>query len=281
MRLVALIFMVPVLLVLAACSSTGKDGAGVAGENSDGTPSAPVEQMYNEAADLMEQKLYQAAQKKFEDVERLYPYSQWATQAQLMGAYAAYQDLRYDAALLALDRFLELHPGHERADYALYLRAMCYYEQLVDVKRDQRMTTLALDALGALINRYPDSPYAKEARMKRDLARDHLAGKEMEIGRYYLTRGEYNAAINRFLSVVRNYQTTTHTPEALHRLTESYVSLGLIDQAIKVAAVLGHNFPGSKWYQDSFDLLDPAAREKLQTGRGFFGRTIESILKPN
>ena len=245
-----------------------------------GVPDRPVEDMYNEAADLMDQKLFKAAQTKFEDVERLYPYSKWATQAQMMAAYAAYQDLRYDEAILALDRFIELHPSNEKIDYVLYLKALCYYEQISDITRDQGMTRRALDGFAALIARYPDSPYAKEARLKRDLTLDHLAGKEMEIGRYYLKRKEFNAAINRFIKVVRDYQTTTHTPEALHRLVESYVSLGLIDQAIKVAAVLGHNFPGSRWYEGSYALLDPAARAKLDRDRGLFKRTIESLLRP-
>lgn len=264
------------LLTLAACAGD-KDKSPSDG----GIPDRPVEEIYNEAADLMDAKDFKAAQKRFDDVERLYPYSQWASQAQMMGAYAAYQDLRYDEALLALDRFIELHPSNEKIDYVLYLKSLCYYEQLSDVTRDQGMTKSALDAFSALIARYPDSPYAKEAKLKRDLTLDHLAGKEMEIGRYYITRGEYNAAINRFTKVIRDYQTTTHTPEALHRLVEAYVSLGLIDQAIKVAAVLGYNFPGSKWYRDSFDLLDPAAREKLKKSRGFFNRTIESVLKPS
>jgi outer membrane protein assembly factor BamD len=268
-------FLISVLLfTLSACAGDG--------DKKDVKPDErPVEEMYNQAADLMDQKLFKTAQKQFEDVERLYPYSSWATQAQMMAAYAAYQDLRYDEALLALDRFIDLHPSHERIDYVYYLRALCYYEQLTDVKRDQAMTARALDALTALMNRYPDSPYAREAKLKRDLTLDHLAGKEMEIGRYYLTRGEINAAINRFSTVVKNYQTTTHTPEALHRLVECYVSLGLIDQAIRVAAVLGHNFPGSKWYQDSFGLLDPAARAQLQDNRGFVDRTLDSILRPN
>jgi outer membrane protein assembly factor BamD len=270
------LFLIPfTVLVLAACSSDGDK------KPDNGVPDRPVEEVYNEAADLMDKKEFKNAQKKFEDVERLYPYSAWATQAQMMGAYAAYQDLRYDEAVLALDRFIELHPSNEKIDYVLYLKALCFYEQISDVTRDQAMTQQALDSLGALIARYPDSPYTKEAKLKRDLTLDHLAGKEMEIGRYYLTRGEYNAAINRFVKVVRDYQTTTHTPEALHRLVESYVSLGLIDQAIKVAAVLGHNFPGSKWYQDSYELLDPAAREKLNQNRGFLNKTIESILKPS
>jgi outer membrane protein assembly factor BamD len=160
---------------LTACASDDKAAT---------TPEAPVEELYNRAADLLEQEQFKEAQKQFEDVERFYPYSSWATQAQMMAAYAAYQDLRYDDAVLALDRFIDLHPSHERIDYVLYLRALCYYEQLTDVKRDQSMTAKALDALTALINRYPDSPYTREAKLKRDLTLDHLAGKEMEVGRY-------------------------------------------------------------------------------------------------
>jgi outer membrane protein assembly factor BamD len=261
------------LIFLAACASDTKDGPDTIKER-------PVEEIYNEAAALLDDKQYKTAQKSFEDVERLYPYSSWATQAQMMAAYAAYQDVRYDEAVMALDRFIDLHPSHERVDYVLYLKALCFYEQISDVKRDQGMTAKALESFTALINRYPDSTYAREAKIKRDLTFDHLAGKEMDVGRYYLTRGEINAAINRFSAVIRDYQTTTHTPEALHRLVECYVSLGLIDQAVRVAAVLGHNFPGSKWYQDTYDLLDPEARERLNNSRGIIDRTIESILKP-
>lgn len=262
------------LLSLAACAGDKKDGPDTVKER-------PVEEIYNEAAAELDNKQYKTAQKLFEDVERLYPYSSWATQAQMMAAYAAYQDMRYDEAVMALDRFIDLHPSHDRVDYVLYLKALCFYEQISDVKRDQEMTQNALDALTALINRYPDSPYTREAKIKLDLTRDHLAGKEMDVGRYYLTRGEFNAAINRFSAVIRDYQTTTHTPEALHRLVECYVSLGLIDQAVRVAAVLGYNYPGSKWYQDSYDLLDPNAREQLKNSRGVMERTIESILKPS
>ncbi len=262
------------ILSLAACAGDKKDGPDTIKER-------PVEELYNEAAALLDDKQYKTAQKAFEDVERLYPYSSWATQAQMMAAYAAYQDVRYDEAIMALDRFIDLHPSHDRVDYVLYLKALCSYEQISDVKRDQGMTASALESFTALINRYPDSPYTREAKIKRDLTYDHLAGKEMDIGRYYLTRGEYNAAINRFTTVIKEYQTTTHTPEALHRLVESYLSLGLVDQAVRVAAVLGHNFPGSKWYQDSYNLLDPAARERLNESRGVMERTIDSILKPS
>ena len=201
-------------------------------------------------------------------------------QAQLRSAESSYQSLRYDDALIALDRFIELHPGSDQIDYAYYMKAMCFYEQMTDVRRDQEMTRLALDALDVVVNRFPQSKYAREAKLKRDLTLDHLAGKEMEIGRYYLTRNEMNAAINRFLTVVKQYQTTTHVPEALHRLVEAYTTLGLKEEATRVASVLGYNYPGSKWYADSFAILDPAQRARIKDERGWVDRTVESILKP-
>jgi outer membrane protein assembly factor BamD len=181
----------------------------------------------------------------------------------MMAAYSYYKRGSYDEAILALDRFMELHPGNQNSDYALYLRALCFYEQITDVARDQEMTALALESLNTLINRYPDSKYARDAILKRDLTLDHLAGKEMEIGRYYLKRGETNAAMNRFLAVVKTYQTTTHVPEALHRLVEIYMTLGLAGRGQRVwHAVLGHNYPGSPWYEDSFKLLTPELRKR-------------------
>ena len=178
-----------------------------------------------------------------------------------MSAYSYYKDNKYDDAVNALDRFIQLHPGNPDAVYAYYLKGLCYYEQIVDVGRDQRVTELALESLNEVVTRYPNTPYARDARLKVDLARDHLAGKEMEIGRYYLVRDQYLAAINRFRRVIEQYQTTTHVPEALERLTECYLALGVKDEAQAAAAVLGYNFPGSDWYQDSYNLL---AAQNLQ-----------------
>lgn len=245
------------------------------------TEDKPVEAMYNQAAAAMDSKDYENATKLFEEVERQHPYSPWASKAELMAAYASYSDERYDDAVMALDRFIEIHPGNPDTEYALYLKAMCYYEQITDVARDQEITREALDAFDALIRRYPDSRYARDAKFKYDLTRDHLAGKEMEIGRYYLHTGEINAAINRFLKVVKDYQTTTHVPEALHRLVECYLTLGINDQALKIAAVLGYNYPGSKWYEDTYNLMDPELRRQLDANRGFWDRTVDSIFKPN
>lgn len=266
-------FLLPLLtiLLLAGCSSTEEDKQ----------VEEPVDVLYNKAADALDQGDYVEATKYFDEVERQHPYSRWATQAQLMAAYSSYQDQRYDEAVLALDRFTELHPGNPDLDYAYYLKALCYYEQISDVRRDQEMTRLALDALNTLIKRFPESKYARDATLKRDLTEDHLAGKEMEVGRYYLSRGHVNASINRFRAVVENYQTTSHTAEALHRLVEAYLSLGLRDEAVRTASVLGHNYPGSKWYERSYALLDDKQRQQLADERGVVERTFDSLLKPD
>jgi outer membrane protein assembly factor BamD len=215
-----------------------------------------VATIYNGAMDYLETGWYETAAKEFDEVERQHPYSKWATKAQLMSAYAFYLDEKYDEAVIALDRFIELHPGHRDTPYAYYLKALSYYEQISDVGRDQKMTRLAMNSMMELDKRYPNSNYARDARLKIDLTRDHLAGKHMDIGRYYQRRGNFVAAINRYRLVIGKFQTTTHVPEALHRLTESYLAIGVIDEAQMTAAVLGHNFPGSNWYRDSYDLLE-------------------------
>lgn len=256
---------------LAACSSTDDD---VQVEE-------PVDTLYTKARVAMENENYVEATKYFEEVERQHPYSQWSTKSQLMGAYASYLDQRYDEAIMALDRFIELHPGNEDIDYAHYLKALSYYEQISDVRRDQAMTEQALRALETLIRLFPDSRYTRDAVLKRDLTYDHLAGKEMEIGRYYLGRGHINAAINRFLVVVKDYETTSHTPEALHRLVEAYLTLGVQEEALRVAAVLGYNYPGSPWYERSYKLLDEDGRQELLESRTTFEKTIESLFSGN
>lgn len=261
-----------VAFALPACSSNKKEEAQV---------EKPVEELYNGAQDALKAKRYSEATRLFEEVERQHPYSQWATKAQLMAAYSAYEGDNYDDAILALDRFIELHPGSEDIDYAYYLKALAYYEQISDVARDQALTKEALTAFDTLVQRFPDSKYARDAKLKMDLTNDHLAGKEMEIGRYYLNRGEVNAAINRFRTVVKDYQTTTHTPEALHRLVECYLSLGLHTEAERIAAVLGYNYPGSKWYQDTYKIIDPSRRKEVFEGRSFMDKTIDSLFRPD
>ena len=234
------------LVLMAACSSSDEEGY----------VERPVDDIYNEATDALEAGSYKQAAALFDEVERQHPYSQWATRAQLMAAYSHYQANAYDDALVALDRFIQLHPSHQDTPYAYYLKGLSYYEQISDVARDQEMTQLAMKTLRELVARFPQSRYASDARIKIDLTRDHLAGKDMEIGRYYLRQRHYLAAINRFKAVVERYQTTMHVPEALHRLAESYRALGLDDEARKAAAVLGYNFPGSKWYTDSYGMIE-------------------------
>jgi len=216
----------------------------------------PVEDLYNSAIDLMLEGKFRTSTTKFDEVERQHPYSVWATKAQLMAAYAYYQANRYDEGIVALDRFIQLHPANKDISYAYYLKALSYYEQISDVSRDQKMTQLALTSLRELTSRYPNSKYSRDAKLKLDLTYDHLAGKEMQIGRYYHTQRQYLAAINRFKVVVEKYQTTTHVPEALHRMTEGYYALGLSGEARKAAAVLGHNYPGSDWYIDSYAMME-------------------------
>ena len=214
-----------------------------------------VEALYNNAMDNLESGWHETAAELFDELERQHPYSAWATKAQLMSAYSNYQRGAYDKAIIGLDRFIELHPGHRDVGYAYYLKSLSYYEQISDVGRDQKMTRLALTSLRDIVRRFPGTTFARDARIKLDLTLDHLAGKEMEIGRYYMKRREYLAAINRFRVVIEQYQTTTHVPEALHRVTESYLALGISDEAQMATAVLGYNYPGSKWYEESYALL--------------------------
>lgn len=254
-------------LTLGACASNKqkKDQAYVARD---------VETLYLAAKDALDRNQYRQAAAMFDEVERQHPYSVWARRAQLMSAFAYFVAKEYTESISSSQRFLSLHPGSREAPYAYYMIAVSYYEQISGVQRDQRITQQALDALGELIRRYPNSDYAVDARLKVDLARDHLAGKEMEVGRYYQQQGLYLAAIIRFRTVVDQYDTTSHTPEALHRLVEAYLALGLPEEAQKAAAVLGANYPSSKWYQRSYALMNtkvkpmPAAvPAKAESGR--------------
>lgn len=242
-------------VLAAAALALGLAACDVFDEEEDVYAEQPVEQLYNQALDQLVSANYQEAAKLFDEVERQHPYSVWASKAQVMAAFSHYQRNAYDDAINALDRFIQLHPGNQDIEYAYYLKAISYYEQISDVGRDQKMTQLALRSLDEVVRRFPESKYARDAALKVDLARDHLAGKHMSIGRYYQGKGEFLGAINRFRLVIQEYQTTTHVPEALHRLVECYVSLGIAQEAQATAAVLGHNFPGSDWYADSYALL--------------------------
>jgi outer membrane protein assembly factor BamD len=245
---------VPVLgltavLLLSACATDKikKDQSYVARD---------VETLYLAAKETLDRRQYKLAAAQFDEVERQHPYSVWARRAQLMSAFSYYVAGDFTDAVSSAQRFLSLHPGSREAPYAYYIIAVSYYEQISGVERDQRTTQQALDALGELIRRYPNTDYAADARLKVDLARDHLAGKEMEIGRFYQRQGLYLAAISRFRSEIETYDTTSHTPEALHRLVESYLALGIPEEARKAAAVLGANYPETEWYERSFALIN-------------------------
>ncbi|MCZ4256016.1 outer membrane protein assembly factor BamD [Sulfitobacter sp. PR48] len=215
----------------------------------------------------------------FAEIERLYPYSEWAKRALIMQAFSYHQDQDYPNSRSAAQRFIDFYPDDDDAAYAQYLLALSYYDQIDEVGRDQGLTFQALQSLRDVIERYPDSEYAKAAILKFDLAFDHLAGKEMEIGRYYLRRNHYTAAINRFRVVVEDFQTTSHTAEALHRLVESYLSLGLNHEAQTAGAILGHNFRGSDWYEDSYKLLTGQGLEPKFYKNNWLGAIYRQTIK--
>jgi outer membrane protein assembly factor BamD len=262
----------PCLAVAAALMLSGCGG------KKDTYVETPVDSLYNNAMNAVAKENWDNAAKTFEEVDRQHPYSVWATKAQLMAAYALYQDSKYDQSIVAADRFIQLHPGHRDVAYAYYLKALDYYVQIADVQRDQAVTQQALASLGEVVRRFPDSRYGRDAQLKMQLASDHLAGKDMEIGRFYEKQRFYLAAINRFRRVVDLYQTTTHVPEALLRLTECYMALGLRQEAEKTAAVLGYNYPGSKWYTSAYSLITGKTAANVSTEKGWFGEVVGGIF---
>lgn len=216
----------------------------------------PPEKLYAEAQDEFEEGNYKSAAEGFLEVERQHPYSKWAMPAQVQAAYAQYKNEKYNDAIATLERFIKLNPGSADVPYCYYLIALSYYNQISDVGRDQLMTLSAMDSLNNVVDKFPGTDYARDARLKLDLVEDHLAGKEMTVGRYYLNKREYIGAINRFKKVVDEYQTSAQVEEALYRLVECYMSLGIRPEAEKYAAVLGYNYPGGEWYQDAYNLLN-------------------------
>lgn len=280
------------MLAIGGCSSMSKllerdsststqaasaSGDGIAPDLAAADKTEPVGPLYNKGLEQMQSGSYRTAAKTFGEVERQHPYSSWATKAQLMQAYAQYQRNAYDEAINAARRFITLHPGHKDASYAYYLIALCNYEQIIDVRRDQSHTHKALASLEEVSRRYPGTAYAQDAEAKATLARDHLAGKEMEIGRYYLKKGSYLAGINRFKRVITEYQNTSHTPEALYRLTEGYLALGVRSEAQTAAAVLGHNYPNSQWYQDAYALLQDDGILPSENKQSWISRAVTSV----
>jgi outer membrane protein assembly factor BamD len=272
-----------VAVAVAGCAQKGKSKTQVAYEE------RPVELLYNTGAVMLDRHLWNQAVDYFDEVERQHPYSEWARRAILMEAFAHYEGNNYAEAIADADRYIQLYPGNDQAAYARYLKAICYFEQIVDVGRDQAATGQALDTLRDVVQRYPHSEYARDARLKIDMVNDQLAGKEMTIGRYYLRQGDTLAAINRFKYVVDHYQTTSHAPEALYRLVEGYLTLGLMQEARRNGAVLGYNYPGDQWYADAYKLLTsnglkPAVEPTAKTRRGIFHKPFRhdksQTLKP-
>lgn len=277
------------VILLAGCSAGGAMKR-LLGGSSDSAPKsealapdastpddAAVAELYNDGLANITSGNYRTAGKKFAEVERRHPYSKWATKAILMQAFASYQNNDFDDSINSSKRFISLHPGHKDAPYAYYLSALAEFEQVQNVQRDQSQTERALESLEEVARRYPDSKYAADAQKKALLARDRLAGKEMEVGRYYMERGSYLAGINRFKKVVTDYQTTSHAPEALYRLTEGYAALGVVSEAQTAAAVLGHNFPQSVWYRDAYALVSSDGQAPVENKDSWISRAFRRI----
>jgi outer membrane protein assembly factor BamD len=238
----------------------------------------PADKLYNEGLYLMNQrKDNKAASKKFEEVDRQHPYSDWARKSLLMSAYASYESGNYDECISSANRYISLHPGSPDAAYAQYLIAMSNFDQIPDVTRDQGRTEKAIAALEEVIRKYPTSEYSNSAKKKIEIARDQLAGREMNVGRYYMERRDYTAAINRFKVVVTRYQTTRHVEEALARLTEAYMAIGIVGEAQTAAAVLGHNFPDSRWYKDAYNLVKSGGVEPSENQGSYISRAFRKL----
>jgi outer membrane protein assembly factor BamD len=255
---------------LMGCSYFNKD--------EDYVPDTPADKLYNEGLFLLNNKQdYKEAAKKFDAVDRENPYSDWARKALLMSAYSYYQAQEYTDCISSAQRYVALHPGSPDAAYAQYLIGSSYYDQILDVSRDQARADKAIHALEEVVRKYPESEYATGAKKKIDMARDQLAGKEMEIGRFYMNKRDFIGAINRFKVVVTQYQTTRHVEEALERLTEAYIALGIIDEAQTAAAVLGHNFPDSQWYHDAYNLVKRAGVEPNENKDSWISRSFKKM----
>jgi len=238
----------------------------------------PPDKLYNEGLYIMnQQKDPKGASKKFEEVDRQHPYSDWARKSLLMSAYAFYNSGDYDSCIGAATRYVTLHPGSPDAAYAQYLIAASHYDQIPDISRDQARTEKAIAALEEVVRKYPTSEYATSAKAKLEGARDQLAGKEMDVGRYYLLKKDYTAAINRFKTVVTRYQTTRHVEEALARLTEAYMTIGIVGEAQTAAAVLGHNFPDSRWYKEAYNLVKSGGLEPSENQGSYISRAFKKM----
>jgi outer membrane protein assembly factor BamD len=270
-RMLALVL---VLAPLGACTMLGD----WFGSKDDKTLDDPADRLYNQGLYLLNQKKdYKAAAKRFEEVDRQHPYSEWARKALLMSAYAYYESREFEDTINSAKRYVTLHPGSPDAAYAQYLIASSYFDQIPDVSRDQGRTEKAMQALEEVMRKYPNTEYAASAKRKVEVARDQLAGKEMDIARYYLNKKDFTGSINRFKVVVTQYQTTRHVEEALMRLTESYMALGIVDEAQTAAAVLGHNFPDSRWYKDAYALVRAGGLEPRENQGSWISRAFRKL----
>jgi outer membrane protein assembly factor BamD len=269
-----LIVLAPVLLLLGGCAWWNS----LFGDKDPILPDEPADRLYNEGVFLLnEKKSFRDSAKKFEEVDRQHPYSEWARKSLIMSAYAYYEAGAYDDSVNAAKRYVSLHPGSPDAAYAQYLIGASYFDQIPDVTRDQTRTERAIAALEEVTRKFPDSEYAEAARKKIEVARDQLAGKEMEIGRYYLRKKNFTGAINRFKVVVTQYQTTRHVEEALARLAECYMTLGIVQEAQTAAAVLGHNFPDSTWYKDAYRLVKAGGVEPQENEGSWISKAFKKI----
>jgi outer membrane protein assembly factor BamD len=263
---------------LGACSTVGGWWDSILGKKDETFVDQPADKLYNEGLYLLNNKHESSdAAKRFEEVDRQHPYSDWARKSLLMSAYAYYEARDYDSCIGAASRYITLHPGSPDAAYAQYLIAASNFDQIPDITRDQGRTEKAIASLEEVVRKYPNSEYATTARRKLESARDQLAGKEMLVGRYYMDKRDFTGAINRFKTVVTQYQTTRHVEEALERLTEAYMALGIVSEAQTAAAVLGHNFPDSKWYQDAYQLVKSNGLEPSENQGSWISRAFKKV----
>ena len=262
---------------LAACALLAGLLAGCADDKNTIAPDEPADKLYNEGLTLLNKKEFVDSAKKFEEVDRQHPYSDWGRKSLLMAAFAYYEGGKYDDTITTAKRYVTLHPGSADAAYAQYLMASAYFDQIPDISRDQARTERAMQVLAEVARKYPNTEYAESAKKKIEVARDQLAGKEMMIGRFYLEKRNFIGAINRFKAVVTQYQTTRHVEEALMRLTECYMALGIVPEAQTAAAVLGHNFPSSPWYQDVYKLVQTGGAEPRENKDSWISKAFKAL----